>query len=271
MMGQCTRLPAAIVFLPGVLLAAIAHAQAVEIYSAGSLRAAVNEMAAAVREDFKIEVNPTFGGSGLLRERIEKGESPDLFMSADLGSPHQLAKQGRTRLPVIAFARNRMCIVSRRAARVTADDFIDRMLAPGVRVRTSTPVADPAGDYAWAIFDRIEAQRPGAGARLKDKAQALMMTTTATPTGTNPMAALFAADQIDVLITYCSGVATLTKDVPGLVSLLVPPSLDPHPVYGLAVLSEKPEALRVALFVLSEAGQAIIARAGLVPLADAPP
>jgi molybdate transport system substrate-binding protein len=270
MMGPCTRLLAVMVFLPAVPVAAIAQAQTVEIYSAGSLRTAVSELAAAVREDFKIEVKPTFGGSGLLRERIEKGEAPDLFLSADLGSPHQLAKQGRTRLPVIAFARNRMCIVSRPAAGVTADNFVDRMLAPGVRLKTSTPVADPAGDYAWAIFDRIEAQRPGAGARLKDKAQALLASTT-TPTGTNPTAALFAADQIDVVITYCSGVAALTKDVPGLASLVVPPSLDPHPVYGLAVLSEKPAALRLALFVLSEAGQAIIARAGLLPLADAPP
>jgi molybdate transport system substrate-binding protein len=270
MIGQCSRLLAAIGFLPAVLLAAIAQAQSVEIYSAGSLRAVVSELATSVKDDFKIEIKPTFGGSGLLRERIEKGESPDLFMSADLGSPYKLAKQGRTRLPVIAFARNRMCIVSRSAARVTADNFIDRMLEPGVRVKTSTPVADPAGDYAWAIFGRIEAQRPGAGARLKVKAQALM-TTTATPTSTNPLAALFASDQIDVLITYCSAVATLTKDVAGLVSLVVPAALDPHPVYGLAVLSEKPEALRVALFVLSEAGQAIIARAGLVPLSDAPP
>ena len=56
--------------------------------------------------------------------------------------------------------------------------------------------------------------------------------------------------------------------MPELTSLLVPPELDPHPVYGVAVLSAKPEVLRLALFLLSEKGQAIIAKQGLVPLTD---
>ena len=78
------------------------------------------EVAAQAGPALNIEVKPTFGGSGLLRERIEKGERPDLFTSADLGSPRKLEAEGRTVLPVAAFARNRMCIVSRRAAGVTA-------------------------------------------------------------------------------------------------------------------------------------------------------
>ena len=119
-------------------------------------------------------MTPTFGGSGALRERIEKGEKPDLFLSADLGSPQKLAAQGRTVVPVAAFARNRMCIVSRRSAGVTAANLVDRLLATETRVKTSTPIADPSGDYAWAIFDRIDALKPGAGALLKAKAQAAM-------------------------------------------------------------------------------------------------
>jgi len=38
----------------------------------------------------------------------------------------------------------------------------------------------------------------------------------------------------------------------------------------VAVLSSRPQALRLALFLLSEKGQAIIAREGLVPLTEAP-
>jgi molybdate transport system substrate-binding protein len=69
-------------------------------------------------------------------------------------------------------------------------------------------------------------------------------------------------------ITYCSGSAALEKEMPELVSLLVPAELDPHPVYGVAVLSAKRQVLRLALFLLSEKGQAIVAKAGLVPLTD---
>lgn len=254
------------------LLAVAAPADTVEIYSAGSLRAVWAEVAAQAGPALHIEVKPTFGGSGLLRERIEKGERPDLFTSADLGSPRQLEAEGRTVLPVAAFARNRMCVVSRRTAGVTRANLIDKLLAKGVRLRTSTPVADPAGDYAWAIIDRIEASRPGAGAVLKDKAEASMNVHAAGASpGQNPMAALFVAKQIDMAITYCSGVTGLEQDAPGLASLPVPAKLDPHPVYGLAILSDRPAALRLALFLLSEKGQAIIAHAGLVPLSAPQP
>jgi molybdate transport system substrate-binding protein len=262
--------------LIGLSVTGIATAQnekeTVEIFSAGSLRGVVGELAKEAAATYNIEVKPSFGGSGSMRERIEKGESPDLFMSADVGSPRKLATEGRTTVPAIPFARNRMCIISRRSARVTAANLIDRMLAKEVRLKTSTPIADPAGDYAWAILDRIDALRPGAGAVLKEKAQAAMnLTATPSTPNQNPAAALFASKQIDMSITYCSAWAGLEKEAPDLTNLVIPPQLDPHPLYGVAVLSNKPQAQKLALFLLSEKGQAIIASQGLVPLTDSGP
>jgi molybdate transport system substrate-binding protein len=272
-----TRQPTIVRALTAVALSALigsaasapAEAQSVEIYAAGSLRGVVNEAAQAVQAAFNIEVKPTFGSSGTLRERIEKGEAPDLFLSADLASPRKLEAQGRTFVPAALFARNRMCVVTRGAAGVTAANMVDRMLAKGVRLKTSTPVADPSGDYAWAIFDRIDAVRPGTGRLLKDKARTSMgvTATPASPTQ-HPYAALFAAKQIDIAITYCSGTAAMRKELPELQSFEVPPQFDPHPLDGMALLSNKPEALRVALFLFSEKGQAIIAQEGLVPLTE---
>ena len=242
--------------------------EAVEIYSAGSLRGVVADLAKEASA-FHIEIKATFGGSGSLRERIENGEKPDLFMSADVGAPQKLESQGRTVVPAIAFARNRMCIVSRQSAGVTASNLIDRLLSDNVRVKTSTPVVDPSGDYAWAIFDRIETPRPGAGARLKEKAQRLMNVSAAASPGQSASAALFVAKKIDMSITYCSAWPALEKEVSDLTGLVVPPQLDPHPVDAIAVLSNRPQAMRVALFLLSQRGQAIIAQQGLVPLFDA--
>jgi molybdate transport system substrate-binding protein len=244
----------------------LALADPVVVLAAGSLRGVVSDLAAAGNA-VSVEVRSDFGGSGLLRERIEKGEKADLFMSADLGNPRKLQAKGRTVLPVVVFARNRMCVVSRRSAGVTEKNLVDRLLAKGVRVKTSTPIADPAGDYAWTIFDRVEAARPGAGATLKQKAQANMtVTAPSTAPGQSAAAALFAANLIDMSITYCSASAGLEKEMPELVSIEVPPALDPHPMYGLAVLSDRPEVLRLAVLLLSEEGQALIARNGLVPL-----
>jgi molybdate transport system substrate-binding protein len=251
--------------------AVAAPAETVEVYAAGSLRGVVSELAKQVEAAYSIEVKSSFGGSGSLRERIEKGESPDLFMSADVGSPRKLEAEGRAAVPAIPFARSTMCIVSERSAGVTASNLVERMLSKTVRLKTSTPVADPAGDYAWAIFDRIESLHPGAGAVLKEKAQATM-NITATPAANQSMgAALFASKQIDMSITYCSGSANLVRELPELASLVVPPQLDPHPLYGMVILSNKPQAQKLALFLLSEKGQALLASQGLVPLTESGP
>ena len=247
----------------------LARAQTVAVFAAGSLRAVVADLGKEAQAAFHIEIKPTFGGSGSLRERIEKGEKPDLLMSADVGSPQKLAAQGRTVVPVIPFARNRMCIVARRSAGVTPANLIDHLLTKGVRIRTSTPIVDPSGDYAWAIFDRIDAMRPGTGAILKEKAQAAMSATATPATATqSAAAALFAANQIDLSITYCSATPALQQELPELTSFPVPPRLDPHPLYGIAVLSNKAEVMRLVLFLLSDKGQQIIAQAGLVPLLE---
>ncbi len=139
----------------------------VEIFAAGSLRGVVNDLAASAGAALHIELRATFGGSGAMRERVEKGEHPDLLLSADMASPRKLDVAGLTTIPPTAFARNRMCVLSRRDAGLTASNLVDRLLSPMLRLKTSTPVADPSGDYAWAIFDRIDRMRPGAGNRTR--------------------------------------------------------------------------------------------------------
>jgi ABC-type molybdate transport system substrate-binding protein len=250
--------------------AGAAHGASVEIFSAGSLRNVVGDLSKEAGPVLGVEVKGQFGGSGTMRERIEKGEKPDLFLSADMNSPRKLEALGRTVIPVVAFARNRECIVSRRSLGLTPENMVNKFLDKDVRLMTGTPIVDPSGDYGFAILDKIDAVHPGAGNVLKDKANSVMGAT-ATPStpGQSPMAALFEAHKIDIAITYCSG--GLEKELPNdLVSFPTPAAFDPHPVYGIAVLTAKPEALRLALYLLSDKGQAIIQKNGLVPLLDRP-
>ena len=51
-------------------------------------------------------------------------------------------------------------------------------------------------------------------------------------------------------------------------SIPVPDNLEVGPVYGLALLTDRPQAQRLALFMVSERGQAILAKAGLLPLIE---
>jgi molybdate transport system substrate-binding protein len=270
-----TRLAQVAVFLAksavmaGVAGAAgAAPADHVDVFAAGSLRGVVGALAQDAGPSLNIEVNASFGGSGTMRERIEKGEKADLLLSADLGSPRKLESQGRTVVPTIAFARNRMCVISRKSAGVTAANFVDRMLAPQVRLKTSTPIVDPSGDYAWALFDEIDRMRPGAAATLKGKAQSVTNAVSALAPKSQGAVALFSSKQIDMSITYCSGTAAMEKEMPELASLEVPAPLDPHPIYGIAVLTANPAAMRLALFLLSEKGQEMIAKENLIPILE---
>lgn len=242
--------------------------ETVTIFSAGSLRGVVGELATQVQSAYGIRVAATFGGSGALRDRIMQGAHADLLLSADLASPRKLAAAGRTVVPALAFARNRICVVAPRSAGVTADNLVEHLRAPGTRTWTSTPVVDPGGDYAAAMFDAIDALHPGAGARLKARAKAVRDATANTAPGPDHFATLFAQHRIDLLVTYCSGVPKLEQQDPTLTSLPVPARLDPHPVDGMAVLSDRPAVLRVALYLLSQRGQAIVAHNGLVPVAE---
>lgn len=253
----------------GVAGAAPPAPATVTVFSAGSLRGVVGELAEQAQARYGIRIDATFGGSGALRARIEHGAHADLLLSADVASPQKLADAGRTVVPALPFARNRICIVAPRAAGVTADNFEARVLARGTRVWTGTPVVDPGGDYAAAILAKIAAQHPAEGATLAQRAQTVREATAKAPgEGLAKFAGLFAHRDIDLLITYCSGAPALLKQAPELASFEIPASLDPHPVYGMAVLSAQPAALRVALYLLSPAGQAIVAHNGFVPIAN---
>ena len=88
----------------------LAQEPAVRLYAAGSLRAAMTDLAQSYRAAGGPEVTATFGASGLLRERIEKGEAPEVFASADAGNAQRLADAHRSGAPVV-FARNQLCVL----------------------------------------------------------------------------------------------------------------------------------------------------------------
>jgi len=237
------------------------------VYAAGSLTGAFNALLQAFGMTPGEASQPTYGPSGVLRERLERGEAADLFASADMGQPRRLAAAGRG-TPVVLFARNRMCALGRAGLGITPANLLDRLMDPAVKLATSTPGADPGGDYAWAVFARAEQVRPGARATLEGKAQQLVggPSMALLVPGQGPSEGVFLSGRADAMLGYCSGVAGLQRTIPDLVAVPLPPELEVGPEYGMTVLSGSPDAARFALFVLSEPGQAILARHGLVPV-----
>src|SRR3984885_6608216 len=146
-----------------------ADVPAVRLYSAGSLRAAMTDIAAAYTSLYGATVRPVYGASGALGDRLAKGEVGDVFTSADMGYPEALAKAGLSG-PTVVFARNHLCAILRPGLSAAPRTVLSMLLKPGTKVGTSSPEIDPGGAYAWAMFKKADIAKPGSRATLEAKA-----------------------------------------------------------------------------------------------------
>lgn len=265
-------------YLPFLLVAAatlsfagtstMAQSEGLHVLAAGSLREAVGDIGTRYTQETGVVVAADFGPSGLLRERIEKGERADLFASADMGHPLTLLKDGRA-TRVAMFTRNALCGIALPKTGLTAANFVDKLLDPAIKLGTSTPKADPAGDYTWAMFRRIDALRPGSFATLDKKAEQIVggATNNAPVNGEDPVVPALATGKIDIMIGYCSGRKRLAPRLPGVVFVEPPANIVTGPEYGVAVLKGgDPRAADLALFMLSPEAQRIFAQNGFQPV-----
>ena len=139
------------------------------------------------------------------------------------------------------------------------------MLDPAVRVGTSTPKADPSGDYAFALFAKAEAFKPGARAALEGKALQLTggPASEKAPAGRNQYAWVMENGKADVFLTYCTNAVLARKDLPALQIVQIAPELNVSAEYGMIVLKDAPaSATKLAQFILGEEGQAILVKHG---------
>ena len=151
---------------------------------------------------------------------------------------------------------------------VTPVTLLSRRLDPAIRLGTSMPRADPAGDYAFALFARAEAVLAGARAALEAKALTLTggPDSARPPAGRDLYAWQFERDAADLFLTYCTNAVLALRADPRLQRIEVPDALAVFADYGMLLLEPRAEAARLALFILSPQGQMILARHGF----DAP-
>ncbi len=269
-MRSIKRICAALI-AAGCVSNAIAAEAPVKVLAAGSLTGAMTAVIRLYKEKTGRDVQAEFGPAGLLRERIENGERPDIFASANMAHPQALAAKGLATPPVV-MARNRLCATALPGFGLTSQNLLDRLLDPKVGLGTSTPKADPGGDYAWAVFARAEKARPGAQAILEKKAQQLVggKNNPPVPAGKNAMEYWFDQHKVDISLGYCS--SRETRPDPKFSKVALPPNLAVTADYGLSVLtveerSHEP-ALRFALFVMSPEAQKLISLYGFTTVTE---
>jgi molybdate transport system substrate-binding protein len=245
-----------------------ASATEIRVMAAGSLKDAFTAIFADYTRQYGDSFAPVWGPSGVLRERLQNGEAFDIFASAALPHAQALTEAGISG-PSVLFVRNALCIVADAGTGLDSGSLIETLLRPDIRIGTSTPVSDPAGDYTWEMFHRIEAQRPGAFKTLSGKAQQLFGgPTTTTPVNGRPrLLVALDAHQIDLFIYYCSGAQEIVRASPRYKSVALPPELVVGPEYGLTVSRKaQPGAADFAMYLLSPQGQATMKAFGFIPV-----
>jgi molybdate transport system substrate-binding protein len=260
---------AAALCLSSLGAAAQAEAPPFTVHAAGSLRAVMTELAQAFARSQPGRQAPrlVFGASGLLRDRIAGGEASQVFASANMTHPEALANAGKADR-VQPFARNALCALANPGFDLQGRTLARRLLDADVRVATSTPRADPAGDYAFEMFERIESSGAApSGSAQALKAKALLLTggpqSAPPPADRNVYGVLMAEGRADVFITYCTNATLARREVPGLQVLDIPADINVSALYGITRIWPASDAGAAFIeFVLSDAGQALLLQQG---------
>jgi molybdenum ABC transporter molybdate-binding protein len=239
-------------------------AESISLYAAGSLKAALTGVATAFEAASANKVLVKYGPSGLLREEIAGGAAAHVFASANMEHPQSLHDAGKSG-PVTMFARNTLCALARPELNVSPDTLLAALLDPAIKVGTSTPKADPSGDYAFEVFARAERLRPGARAALEAK---VLKLTGAADSAKPPQGQVvygwhLAEGRADIFLTYRTNAIDARKQYPGQQIVVLPDALAISADYGLTVIDGTPAAARAfAAFIMSADGQAILAQHG---------
>ncbi len=163
------------------------------------------------------------------------------------------------------FVRNQLCAITQAHLNLTSSRLLEALLDPAIRVGTSTPKADPAGDYAWALFRCADAVQPGAFATLERKALQLTggPSSPKAPAGPGVYAWVMNQGQADVFLTYCTNAVAAQLEVPQPKIVAIPTNLQVGADYGLTVRrGAHPAAQAFADALLTPQAQSIFARYG---------
>ena len=232
------------------LAAGTAAAADLTVSAAASLTHAFKDIASAfeaANPDTRVQLN--FGGSGALLQQMAKGAPVDVFASADQETMQQAERQQLVRPGVKAsFAGNALVVVVPHDAAAPPKTLAD-LAGPAVKkVAIGLPASVPVGRYTRAVLEKanlwtpIEARMVGA----QTVRQALDYV---------------ARGEVDAGFVYATDAAILPGKVK--IAFVVPTEMPVvYPIAALAAAPNPAAAQKFIAFVLSPAGQAVLAKHG---------
>ena len=131
-----------------MLLSFSAMAEKITIAGASDLKFAMEEIVTAFKREHPTdEVEVVYGSSGNFNTQIQQGAPYDLFFSADIGFPRELASKGFAASEVMPYAIGRIVLWSgsRDASRMTLKSLVDPAIT---RIAIANPKHAPYGKRA---------------------------------------------------------------------------------------------------------------------------
>ena len=142
----------------------ISNAATLRIMAADALPKPIMEIGNIFKKEHPgIKTDYDFLGAGVLKGDIEEGAPCDVFFSANGKFQRQLKHKGFLKFyEVFAYDYLAAATPYNNPAGVTPSNLIQKLMDPNVALTTSSPHADPAGNYTWKMFRIINRRFPGA-------------------------------------------------------------------------------------------------------------
>jgi molybdate transport system substrate-binding protein len=226
--------------------------------ASGSSNAQITVYAAASLTDVFPRIDSTqrysFGGSNTLAAQIQQGAPADVFASANMTLPQQVAQKGLCSKPVV-FTRNTLVLVVPRSNPAKIRSIYD-LRKSGIKLVIAGPGV-PVGSYTLQILKNMNLS-------------SVLSNVVSRETDVREVLAKVALGEADAGFVY----STDAKTVPGRVSVLkLPAWAQPKVQYGICIVSSsqhKPDARAFVNKVLGKAGQARLRAAGFLPRVKPP-
>lgn len=232
------------------LAAGCAQAGDLHVSAAASLTNAFTDIARsyeAQHPNTKVLLN--FGASGALLQQMAKGAPADVFASADAETMDAAAKQklivsGERR----NFARNSLVVIVPRDSRLAVQRLQDLAQPQVGKLAIGNPASVPAGRYTQHALAVAKLWQPIAGKAINTQ-------------NVRQSLDYVARGEVDAGFVYGTDAALMQDRVKVAFTVPLDVAID-YPIARTAAGADAAEARRFVDFVLSPAGQAVLAKYG---------
>ena len=209
-----------------------ANAVTLRILAADALPKPIMEIGKIFKKEHpSVHIYYDFLGAGVLKGDIEEGAPADMFLSANGKFQRQLEKKGfLNSYKIFAYDYLAAATPIDNPANVTENNLIKKLMDKNVSLTTSSPHSDPAGDYTWAMFRRINKKYPGAFKTITSHADHLLDAALVMP--------ILESGNTDLGILYTSQLLELQKAGAKINIIKIPAKYNTRAKYTVSILNQ---------------------------------